>query len=71
VVVTLAFLTTELGFFTTELGSFTTELTENCLRATEYCKYLEELRAPRNCLRGAMSLTLGFVVLRGPQVLPP
>jgi hypothetical protein len=35
---------------------FTTEHTENCLRATEYCYCLEELRAPRNDPRGAMSL---------------
>jgi hypothetical protein len=38
------------------LAFFTTELTENDLRATEYYHCLEEQRAPRKALRGAMSL---------------
>ncbi len=58
-----------LAFFTTERAFFITELTEEKRRATEYCYCLGELRAPRELLRGAMSLPPDFVVLRGPQVV--
>jgi len=50
-------------------GLFQHGATENYWRATEDCHFLGERRAPRRILRGAMSFTLGFVVLRGPPYL--